>query len=70
VPYYLINRYKLDRGVVLKLSLKVPLGVPSGSTKEVEHFSFFRKEIVVVNAELFLYLNPLILKGRVYPVRQ
>ena len=67
--YYLVNRYKLDRGVVLKLSLKVPLGVPSSSTKEVEYFSFFRKEIVVVNAELSSYLNPPILKGRVYPIR-
>jgi hypothetical protein len=69
VPYYLINGCKSDRGVVLKLSLKVPLGVPYGSTKEVEHFSFFRKEIVIVNAELSSYLNPPILKGRVYPVR-
>jgi hypothetical protein len=69
VPYYLINRYKLDRGVVLKLGLKVPLGVPSSSTKEVEYFSFFGKEIVIVNAELSLYLNPPILKGRVYPIR-
>ena len=69
MPYYLVNRYKLDRGIVLKLGLKVPLGIPSGSTKKVEHFGFFRKEIVIVNAELSLYLNPLILKGRVYPVR-
>jgi len=69
VLYYLVNRYKLDRGIVLKLGLKVPLGVPYSSTKEVEHFSFFGKEIVIVNAELSLYLNPLILKGRVYPVR-
>jgi hypothetical protein len=69
VLYYLINRYKLDRGLVLKLSLKVPLGVPYSLTKEVEHFSFFRKEIVIVNAELSLYLNPPILKGRVYPIR-
>jgi len=69
MPYYLINRYKLDRGIVLKLSLKVPLGVPSGSTKEVKHFSFFKKEIVIVNAELSLYLNPLIFKGRVYPIK-
>jgi len=69
VLYYLINRYKLDRGVVLKLGLKVPLGVPSGLTKEVEYFSFFRKEIIIVNAELFLYLNPLIFKSRVYPIR-
>ena len=67
--YYLINRYKLDRGVVLKLGLKVPLGVPSGLTKEVKHFSFFGKEIVIVNAELSLYLNPPILKGRIYPIR-
>ena len=70
MPYYLINRYKLNREVVLKLGLKVPLGVPSGSTKEVEYFSFLRKEIVIVNAGFFLYLNPLILKGRIYPVRQ
>ena len=69
MPYYLVNRYKLDRGIVLKLSLEVPLGVPSGSTKEVEYFGFFRKEIVIVNTELSLYLNPPILKGRVYPVR-
>ena len=67
--YYLINRYKLDRGIILKLGLKVLLGVPSGSTKKVEHFSFFRKEIVIVNAEFSLYLNPLILKGRVYSIR-
>ena len=67
--YYLVNRYKLDREVVLKLGLKVPLGIPSSSTKEVEYFSFFRKEIVIVNTKLSLYLNPLILKGRVYPVR-
>ena len=60
----------MDRGLVLKLGLKVPLGVPSGLTKEVEHFSFFGKEIVIINAELSLYLNPPILKGRVYPIKQ
>jgi len=69
MPYYLINRYKLNRGIVLKLSLKVPLGVLSSLTKEVEHFSFFRKEIVIVNTELSLYLNPLNFKGRVYPIK-
>jgi len=69
VLYYLINRYKSDREVVLKLGLKVPLGVPSSSTKEIKHFSFFRMEIVIVNTELSLYLNPLILKGRVYFIR-
>ena len=67
--YYLINRYKSDRGIVFKLSLKVLLGVPSGLTKKVEYFSFLRKEIVVVNIELSLYLNPLIFKGRVYPIK-
>jgi len=69
VPYYFINRYKSDREIVLKLSLKVPLGVPCGLTKEVKYFGFFRKEIVIVNTELSLYLNPLILKGRVYPIK-
>jgi len=62
VPYYLIYKYKLDRGLVLKLGLNVPLGVPSSLTKEVEHFSLFRKEIIIVNAELSLYLNHLILE--------
>jgi hypothetical protein len=47
----------------------VPLGVSSSSSKEIEYFSFFGEEIVVVNAELSLYLDPLILKGRVYPIR-
>jgi hypothetical protein len=69
VLYYLVNRYKLDRGVILKLGLEVLLGVPSSLTKEVEYFGFFGKEIVIVNAELSLYLNPLILKGRVYSIR-
>jgi len=69
VLYYLINKYKLNRGVVLKLGLKVPLGVPSGLTKDIEHFGFFRKEVVIVNTKLSLYLNPPILKGRVYPIR-
>ena len=68
--YYLINRYKLDRGLILKLGLKVPLSVPRSSTKEVEYSCFFGKEIVVVNAELSSYLNPPVLKGRVYPVGQ
>ena len=43
----------------------MPLGVPSGSTKKVEYFGFLRKEIVIVNIELTLYLNPLILKSSV-----
>ena len=68
--YHLINRCKLDRGLILKLGLKVPLSVPYSLAKEVEHFGFFRKEIVVVNVELSSYLNPPILKSRVYPVGQ
>ena len=68
--YYLINRYKLNRRLIFKLSLKVLLGIPYSLTKDIEHFGFFKKEIVVVNIELFLYLNPLIFKSRVYPVRQ
>ena len=47
----------------------MPLSVTCSSTKEVEYFGFFGKEIVIVNAELSLYLNPLVLKGRVYPIR-
>ncbi len=68
--YYLINKSKLDKGIILKFGLKVPLGVPYSSTKKVKHFSFFRKEMVIVNIKLSLYLNPLILKNRVYLVRQ
>jgi len=67
--YYLINRYKLNRRLVLKLSLEVSLGVPNSLTEEVEYFSFFRGEVVIVNIKLSLYLDPLILKGRIYPVR-
>ena len=67
--YYFINKYKLNRGLILKLGLKLPLYIPSGSTKEVKHFGFFRKEIVIVNAGLSLYLNPPILKNRVYFIR-
>jgi hypothetical protein len=68
--YYLINRYKADRRFVLKFSLKVILGISCSSTKDIEHLGFFKEEMVIINTELSLYLNPLILKGRVYPVRQ
>ena len=46
------------------------LGISCSLTKDIEHLGFFKEEIVVINIELFLYLNPPILKGRVYPVRQ
>ena len=51
--YYLVNEYKLNKRLVLKLSLEVLLGVPYSLTKDIEHFGFFKKEIVVVNIEFF-----------------
>ena len=65
---HLINRYKSDRRVIFKLSLKVTLGVPYSSAKEIEHFGLFRGEMVVVNLEFSLYLDSPVLKGRVYPI--
>ena len=66
---YLISRYKLDRGLVLKLGLKVILSIPYSLTKDIEHFGFVRGEIVIINIEFSLYLNPLILKSRIYPIK-
>ena len=68
--YYLINKYKLNRKFVLKFSLKVLLSIPYSLTKNIKHFSFFKKEIIIVNIELFLYLNLLIFKSRVYFIKQ
>jgi hypothetical protein len=68
--YYFINRYKADRKIILKFSLKVTLGISYSLIKEVEYLGFFKEKIVVVNTEFSLYLNPLILKGRVYSIRQ
>jgi hypothetical protein len=68
--YHLTNRYKADRRFVLEFSLKVILGISCSLIKDIEYLGFFREEMVVINAELSLYLNPPILKGRVYPVRQ
>jgi len=70
VLQHLVNRYKSDRKVIFELGLKVTLGVPHSLAKEVEHFGLFGGEIVVVNLEFSLYLDPLVLKGRVYPIRQ
>jgi len=66
VLQHLINRYKLDRRVIFKLGLKVTLGVPRGSAKEVEHFGLFGGEMVVVDLEFSSYLDPPVLKGRVF----
>ena len=67
---HLINKYKSDRRVIFKLSLKVTLGVPYSLAKKVEHFGLFGGEIVIVNLEFSLYLDPPVLKSRVYPIRQ
>ena len=66
---HLISRCKSDRGLIFKLSLKVILGIPYSLTKNIEYFGFVGGEIVIINTEFSLYLNPLILKGRVYSVR-
>jgi hypothetical protein len=68
--YYLINRYKADRRFILEFSLKVTLGIFYSLIKDIKHLGFFKEEIVIINTELSLYLNPPILKGRVYPVKQ
>jgi hypothetical protein len=68
--YYLTNRYKADRRFILEFSLKVILGISCSLTKDIEHLGFFKEEIVVINTELSLYLNPPILKDRVYPIKQ
>jgi hypothetical protein len=67
--YYFINKYKADRRFILKFRLKVILDISYSLTKDIEHLGFFKKEMVVINTELSLYLNPLILKSRVYPIR-
>ena len=66
---YLISRYKLDRGLIFKFSLKVILGILYSLTKDIKHFGFIKGEIVIINIEFSLYLDPLILKSRVYPIR-
>jgi hypothetical protein len=68
--YHFTNRYKVDRRFVLKFSLKVILGIFCSLTKDIEHLGFFKKEMVIINIELSLYLNPPIFKSRVYPVKQ
>ena len=66
---HLIGRYKSDRGLILKFGLKVILGIFCSLTKDIKHFGFIRGEIVIINAEFSLYLDPLILKGKVYSIR-
>jgi len=58
----------MDRGLIFKLGLKVPLGIPYSLTKDVKYLSFFREEMIIVNIEFSFYLNPLIFKNRVYSI--
>jgi hypothetical protein len=46
------------------------LGISYNSIKDIEHLGFFKEEVVIINIKLSLYLNPPILKGRVYPIKQ
>ena len=60
----------MDRKIILKFGLKVILGISCSLIKDIKHLGSLKEKIVIVNAEFSLYLNPLIFKGRVYPVRQ
>ena len=60
----------MDRRIIFKFSLKVILGIFYSLTKNIEHLSFFKEKIVIINIEFPLYLNPPIFKNRVYPIRQ
>ena len=60
----------MDRKIILKFSLKMTLGISYSLIKDIKHLGFFREKIVIVNMEFSLYLNPPILKNRVYSVRQ
>ena len=68
--YHLTNRCKVDRRFILKFRLKVTLGISCSLIKDIEHLSFFKEEVVIINIKLSLYLNPPIFKGRVYPIKQ
>jgi len=64
-----MNRYKTYRGLIFKLGLKVTLGIPYSSTKNIKYLYFFKEEIILINIEFSSYLNPLILKNGIYPIR-
>ena len=46
------------------------MGILCSLTKKVKYFSFFREEMVIINAEFSLHLDSPIFKNRVYPIRQ
>jgi len=60
----------MDKGLILKFSLKVPLSIPYSSTKNIKHLGFFREEVIIINAEFSSHLDPLVLKSGVYSIRQ
>jgi len=66
---YFVNRYKLGRQIIFKLSLKVMLGTPYSLNKEIKYFSFLKGDIVIINIEFSLYLDSLIFKDRVYFIK-
>jgi len=55
----------MDKRLIFKLDLKVPLGIPYNLIKNIKHFNFFKEEIIIINMEFSFYLNPLILKNKV-----
>ena len=46
------------------------MGIFYSLIKDIEHLGFIKEKIVIVNVEFSLYLNPPILKSRVYFVGQ
>ena len=59
---HFINKCKMDRRFVLKLSLKIPLGISCSLTKKVKYFGFFKREVVIINMEFSSHLSSLVLK--------
>jgi len=59
----------MNKGLILEFGLKVPLGIFCGSTKNINHFGFFREEVIVINAEFSSHLDPPVFKSGVYFIR-
>ena len=67
---YFINKYKINKKHIFKFGLEALIGISYSLTKEVKYLNFFKEEIVIINIELSLYLNPLIFKNWVYSIKQ
>ena len=63
-----VVRGKLDGGFIFEFGLEVPLCISYSSSKDIEHLGLFRSEVVLINVEFSLYLDSLVLKGRVYAI--